>query len=504
MRRYGWISLLVFLFALVAPSPAEDSAGMLARILANKGVIGASELVMVQAADPEKRVQLLASILEEKGVLSRAEVAKLMPLPDASDSTVAAQLIPAVYKPDAAPQAPSAAQPTPQPSATPAPPVTAQSRFPVVIYGTILTNAFYNTVLTNITDTPLFTVQRGADAFGNEKNIGVTARQSRFGMRYQGPRVAGAQISGQFEFDLFGGKAPFTNGINFDLFRLRLAFGRLDWENISLVVGQDWSVFAPLNPTTFAEYAIPGLSASGNPWIRVPQIRADFRHAFSDRTRGQLQIGMVDPDVGDYSTAVFSATRTPGVGERGGLPGAQARLGLTTKVDDRNFDIGLSATYARGKNVGTVGTTNFQNGVDSWGVALDYSLPILNKFNLTGEAYVGRALGIFSVDSGESVLPFGTVGARGVNSRGGWMQAQFNLNPIWQINLAYGIDAPDFSQLPPGNRTKNQSYVGNVMYKFSPNVTFAWEYRRVLTNFRDRPAANNKDDIVNLAIAYIF
>ncbi len=209
---------------------------------------------------------------------------------------------------------------------------------------------------------------------------------------------------------------------------------------------------------------------------------------------------MVDPDVGDYSTAVFSATRTPGVGERGGLPGAQARLGLTTKVDDRNFDIGLSATYARGKNVGTVGTTNFQNGVDSWGVALDYSLPILNKFNLTGEAYVGRALGIFSVDSGESVLPFGTVGARGVNSRGGWMQAQFNLNPIWQINLAYGIDAPDFSQLPPGNRTKNQSYVGNVMYKFSPNVTFAWEYRRVLTNFRDRPAANNKDDIVNLAL----
>src|SRR5207248_2535858 len=69
------------------------------------------------------------------------------------------------------------------------------------------------------------------------------------------------------------------NGINMDLIRLRLAYGRMDWKNFSLEAGQDWSVFAPLNPTTLAEFAIPGMSASGNPWIRMPQIRGEYHKA---------------------------------------------------------------------------------------------------------------------------------------------------------------------------------------------------------------------------------
>jgi hypothetical protein len=489
----------MFIFALVTPSPAEDAAGTLARILADKGVIAASELAMVQAADPEKRVQLLASILEEKGVLSRAEVARLMPRSDASDSNLAAQLRPAVYKPDPAPQAVSGPKP-----AESAPAVTSQNRFPVTIYGTLLTNAFYNTALTNIEDIPLFAGKQGSDPLGNDKNFGMTLRQSRFGLRYQGPKVAGAQIGGQFEFDLLGGKAAFGNGINMDLFRVRLALGRLDWENFSLVAGQDWSIFAPLNPTTFAEYAIPGLSASGNPWIRMPQFRAEFRQSFSDRTRAQLQVAAIDPDMGDYQTATFSSSRTPGIGERGRAPGVEGRLGLTTKVDNRDFSIGLSTHYAHGKNAGTIGSTNLQTDVNSWGVALDYSLPFLKKFNITGEAFDGRALGIFSVNSGQAILPVGTVGEHGVESRGGWMQAQFNLNPKWQVNLAYGIDLANMSELRTGDRSRNQTYMGNLMYKFSPQVTFAWEWRRFLTDFRNQQFANERGDHANMAVAYTF
>jgi hypothetical protein len=495
MRCRPRIATLVFAF--VATASAEDSAGRLARILADKGILAPSDLEMVRAADPETRVQLLASILEGKGVLSRAEVAKLAPL---SDPPLSAGLMPAAYKPEAAPQIANA----PKPAAETVPPVTSQSHFPVTIYGTLLTNAFFNTSLTNIEDIPLFAGKKGSDPLGNDKNFGMTARQSRFGMRYQGPKVSGAQISGQFEFDLLGGQAPFGNGINMDLFRLRLAFGRLDWENFSLVAGQDWSIFAPLNPTSLAEYAIPEFSASGNPWIRLPQFRAEFRESFSDSTKVQLQLAAVDPDMGDYSTAVFSSSRTPGIGERGRAPGADARLSLTSHVDDRDFTVGLSSHYARGKNAGLVGTVNVQTGVDSWGVALDYSLPFSKKFNLTGEAFEGRALGIFSVNSGQAILPVGTAGEHGVESRGGWTQAQFNVNPKWQVNLAYGIDIANMSQLRTGDRSKNQTYMGNLMYKFSPHVTFAWEWRRFLTNFRNQQLANEKGDHANMAVAYAF
>jgi len=159
MRRHRWISTLLYLVAFVAPSLAEDSAGRLARILADKGLIGPSELAMVRAADPDTRVQLLASILEEKGVLSRAEVAKLAPLPEWSDPPVAARLMPAVYKPEGAPQVAGG----PKPAAESAPPVTSQSRFPVTVYGTLLMNAFFNTSLINIQDVPLFAGKQGSD-----------------------------------------------------------------------------------------------------------------------------------------------------------------------------------------------------------------------------------------------------------------------------------------------------------------------------------------------------
>jgi hypothetical protein len=148
--------------------------------------------------------------------------------------------------------------------------------------------------------------------------------------------------------------------------------------------------------------------------------------------------------------------------------------------------------------------TNAIRPVDSWGVALDYTLPLGKKFALTGEFFEGRALGIFSVNAGQAILPVGTPGEHGVESRGGWAQAQFNVNPKWQVNLGYGIDIANMAQLRIGDRSKNQNYMGNLMYKFTPTVTFAWEWRRILTDFRNQRAAAEQGDVANMAIAYTF
>jgi len=95
-------------------------------------------------------------------------------------------------------------------------------------------------------------------------------------------------------------------------------------------------------------------------------------------------------------------------------------------------------------------------------------------------------------------------GEHGVESRGGWIQAQFNFTPRWQTNLSYGLDAQNATNLRVGDRDKNQTYMANLMYKFSPNVTFAWEYRRFLTRFRNQPAANENGDHLNMAVGYVF
>jgi len=339
----------------------------------------------------------------------------------------------------------------------------------------------------------------------NDKTFSVTARQTRFGLRFADPNeIGGAHLNGQLEVDFLGGEAPFGNGENMALPRLRLVLGRMDWKGFSLEARQDWSIFAPLNPTSLAEYAIPALSASGNPWIRMPQIRLEAHGSIGAGMNLLAQLAAIDPNVGDYNTAVFSAAQVPGIGERGRAPGAEARLAFTSKRDDRDFTIGFSGHYAHGKNSGAVGNITEQIPVNSWGAAVDFTLPFTKRFNLTGELYTGRELGIFSVTSGEAIQAVGVFGDRGVRSSGGWTQAQFDLARKWQLNLAYGIDSPNVRDILIGSRTRNQSYMGNVMYKFTPSFTIAWEYRRMLSDFRNQVFGNERGDTANLAFAYMF
>ena len=256
-------------------------------------------------------------------------------------------------------------------------------------YGTLLWNSFYNTGGTNIEDIPLVASKRGTDPYSN---FGMTARQSRFGLRYQGgPEVWGAKLSGTLELDLLGGAAPLANGVAMDLVRLRLAFGRMDWKNTAIEAGQDWSVFSPLNPTSLASFAIPAMSASGNPWIRTPQFRFEWHSDATKPAKVLLQMAALDPNVGDNPTTVVDA-RTPGIGERGQGPAVESRLAVTGKIGDRDATIGLSGHYGRGDNVGVLNSVTVTRPVDSWGVNLDYTLPVSKYFILSGEAFSGRGL----------------------------------------------------------------------------------------------------------------
>ncbi len=481
---------------------AQQSAQVLASLLEEKGILSSADRARILAAAPDDAVGMIASLLRDKGLLSQADYARVA-IPSNYGPL---KMIPAVYNATAAP----AAAPTPGQSGssqsltvpaapTAVPTVMSRSKVPVTFYGNLLLSAFSNTSLNNNEDVPLFAGKQGTDPTGGDKNFGMSIRQSRFGMTYQGPDIAGAKVSGAFEFDLFGGAATLPNGVGFDTFRARLGYGRMDWKNVSFEAGQDWSVFAPLNPTSFAGYGVPDLSASGNLWMRSPQVRAEFRHDIGDNSHLVYAIAATDPNVGDDS-ATFSETRTAGIGERGRFPGADSRLGWNKGT----LAFGLSGHYGRGKNAGVIGTTNVQRGVDSWGVAGDYTIPITKYFNLTGEAYEGRALGIFSSALNESVNTVGTPGEHGVESRGGWIQAQFNWTKKWQTNLDYGIDSINSHQLAVGARNKNQTYMTNTMYKWSPNVTFALEYKRFLTNFRNQLMYNELGDNVNLGILFSF
>lgn len=141
----------------------------------------------------------------------------------------------------------------------PAPKVTGIDLGPVraTPYGTIYFNAFGNSGGTNNADVPLFATPT------NQGNVSMSVRQTRLGLKLEGPTIAHAKSRGQIEADFFGGFPAVGVGENFGVVRLRLAFVQLDWGKTSLEVGQDWIVFAPNNPVSIAAAAIPQMAAAG-------------------------------------------------------------------------------------------------------------------------------------------------------------------------------------------------------------------------------------------------
>jgi hypothetical protein len=473
----------------------------LAQILVEKGVITSSDLARIGNASSSDKLSVLAFILQEKGVLNGTDMARLSPsatAPVPHTTPVPAQ--------GTLTQAKGSEPPLSRPA--PAPTLDASfktgRKWPVSLYGTLLFNAGYNTAGANIEDVPLFLTKQDSDPTGGDKNFYETVRQTRIGLSLAPINAFDGKLTGAFEFDMFGGQTALPTGVSMNLFRMRHAYGRLEWAHLALEAGQDWAIFAPLNPISFSEYGIPSLTASGNAWGRFPQVRVEVKNSSGSAHQFLWQLAASDPNMGDYSTTLFSASRTPGIGERGRMPSMQTRVAYSWLHNDRRFTVGLSGHYGRGKNAGTIGTLNVQSPVDSWGVALDYLLPLTSRFTLTGEAYEGRALGTYSATNGEAIGAVGTVGAHGVESRGGWSQAQWSFNRQWQLNLGYGIDAPNASQLPVGNRSRSQTYMGNIIYKLNLNVSLALEYRRLLTDFRNQILANERGEHIDLAVAYQF
>lgn len=465
--------LLVFTtFQSEAQTPMED----LARVLREKQIITSADYDRIMHASPGDDVTLLKSILLDKGILTTAEVAGIG---------------------SRAVSAPAPQLATPQPSTQVS--NAGEGGQHLNFYGTLLFNTYFNDQATNNADIPLFASPKASSP---AENFGATVRQTRLGASYSGQKADGADLSAKLEVDFLGGEPAFTNGISMDLVRLRLAYFRMDWTHFSLEAGQDWTIFAPLNPTSLAEFAIPSLSASGNLWIRTPQLRAEWKNRLGG---GNVlwQWAALDPDIGD-NAAAYAVARVPKAGELGRLPAVETRFAYSAPIQDRTATLGFSAHWNSAKNTGTIGTEPVALNFESWGVAADFALPVAKRLSLTGEAYGGHALGIFSGGISQTLAAVGEAGDRGIGSRGGWMQAQITLAKKWQSNTAYGIDSPDLRNLITGSRAKNQSYMSNIMYFLSPNVTLSAEWRRFLTNYRFQQLLNNIGDQYNLAAAYTF
>ena len=104
-----------------------------------------------------------------------------------------------------------------------------------------------------------------------------------------------------------------SNGVDSGLFRLRVASLRMDWENTSIVAGQDKLFLSPLSPTSFASLALPAFSYAGNLWGWIPQVRLEHRFDLSPGQNITLQAGIWTTLTGNSLRS--DASSTPAAGE---------------------------------------------------------------------------------------------------------------------------------------------------------------------------------------------
>jgi hypothetical protein len=358
------------------------------------------------------------------------------------------------------------------------------SKYRARLHGIVLMNTFRNVGGSDDLDFPNYAepVPPGTP----QATVGASLRQSEIGFEIFGPSVGGARTSADVQLDFAGGFPATGNGVNFGIVRLQTASLRFDWENTSVVAGQDSLFISPLSPTSFASLATPAFAFAGNLWGWTPQLRVEHRFALSDQQTIIVQAGVLDNL--DWESNYNSFYRTPQAGELSGQPAYALRTAWSRGVQDHPVSFGVAGYYGRQD-------WTWGRNVDAWAGMADWQIPILPRLSVSGEFYRGRGIGGLGAAVGTSVLyggdptvPYTPI--RGLDDIGGWTQLKFQLTPKVEINgvladdnafagdvRGFAIDKNNFGPI----LGRNRGALANVVFRPRSDLILSAELRRLQT-----------------------
>jgi len=361
--------------------------------------------------------------------------------------------------------------------------VESNSRFPVKIFGNIVSNTFFNTGEANWLDSP--NIVPGNPAASLPKgSFSSSLRQSRFGAIVEGPVIGSMKSTGFVAMDFFGGIPNFQNGQVMGIPRLLYAYARLEGERTAIEVGQDQMILAPRNPTSLSAMAFPELFRSGNLYLRAPQARIEQKFGKGKAGEWQATIGMLAPVAGDFVSDSFTFVPPNLAGERSRRPAIQGRLGWSrwNTETGEGLEIGLS---------GHTGSERYLTGsVPSRAAAVDFDARV-GHLGFSGEWFVG-----------ENIDAFGGSVSQRAKSLGGFLEARLAATRKLDFNLGFGTDQLIDRNSFPAPLLRNPSFFSNVIYRLTPEVATSFEYRWLSTI--PAQGAKRQNNHFGIVLAYSF
>ncbi len=366
--------------------------------------------------------------------------------------------------------------------------VESASKYPLRLTGLILFNAFSNAGVVDNVELPTLALPRQPG--GSHGSAGGTMQQTLLGLEATGPTFAGARSFANVSMDFFGGATTNVYGYTYStgVVRMRQAQISLDWNKTTLQAAYTGPLISPLSPTSYATVAEPAFSASGNLWTWSPQVRVEQRFALSDDRSIALEAGLIDPESPGYTSAQLD---NPVEASR--HPGYEARISY------RANSSWTGSTHRFVLGVGGYSASQYYNSstqIHSWAATADWQVPILKWFEVTGEAYRGRAIGGLGGGLYKDVVVVtnpvtGFPQVNGVETVGGWSQLKLRLSRTLEANAAFGLDdalSGNFYGListpganPLEQYARNSSVMGNIIFRPKTYLIFSPEYRHLLT-----------------------
>jgi len=311
----------------------------------------------------------------------------------------------------------------------------------------------------------------------NEDNqFNMTANESRFGVKINGPDNGTMKTSGLAEVDFYG-----DSNENKAHLMMRHAYMKLDWPDcrFNIIAGQTSDVISPLFPST-VNYSVGWWT--GNIGYRRPQIRLTKEYELDEQTDLKLE-GALARTIGRDSV-----THTDS-GEDSGLPSIQARAGMTLPIYGPGPTVvGLSGHL--GKEEYDITDSGRNKDFTTWSINLDVAQPIRSWLSIKGELFAGENLDAYLGGIGQGVTTKGYNQYEEIGSKGGWVAASLGPWDKMRFNVGGGLDDVDSSNVNPHSdanpdgRTMNRSIFGNMFYTLNKNTEWAVELSHWRTQYR--------------------
>ena len=340
------------------------------------------------------------------------------------------------------------------------------------IYGFFKTDFVFDDSKTNDVDATNFVLPELPP--GKDTQFGATAKNSRLGLDFGGPKLWNGNIKGKMEVDFFD-----KNSDNAFKPRIRHLYADLVFPDWSLLVGQSWDVVGPLGPETLNTNG--WLWNAGNIGFRRTQARLTYKCEISKYWMIALQMS-VNRNIGILNGPLNT-------GDDSGWPLMEARMSVTKKIlPDRRLELGLGGLYGKEEIDRQATTLGHCWRAQQWGIVGDFLVPISRPLTLQGEFYLGSNLDALLAGIGQGV---NLIKETGINTGGGWAQISYRLAISFTLNGGFGVDSVDSNDINNGDKVRNQVFFFNVLFSPIESLSFGAEFSNWRTQYLSLEGANN-------------